>query len=130
MNGSILVCINLNNSFSKKDCLLYISLKIVKKFVRPLLVRQSGDEYPQKQQGQIQYKHLHANIPTRHRCDIDRIKLPTVFPRFSAPGRLLIQTVLGGALIRGGRLYEGGAYLKMLINGGAHICTRIKLRKK
>ena len=54
----------------------------------------------------------------------------TVFPRFSAPGRLLIQTVLEGALIRGGRLYEGGAYLKMLINEGALICTRIKLRKK
>ena len=35
----------------------------------------------------------------------------TVFPRFSVPGRLLIQTVLGGALIRGGRLYEGGALI-------------------
>ena len=45
-------------------------------------------------------------------------RLITVFPRFSAPGRLLIQTVLGGTLIRGGRLYEGGAYLKMLINEG------------
>ena len=31
--------------------------------------------------------------------------LHTVIPRFSAPGRLLIQTVLEGALIRGGRLY-------------------------
>ena len=37
-------------------------------------------------------------------------KSNTVIPRFSAPGRLLIQTVLEGALIRGGRLYEGGAY--------------------
>ena len=40
----------------------------------------------------------------------------TVIPRFSAPGRLLIQRVSEGALIRAGRLYEGGAYLKMLIN--------------
>ena len=31
----------------------------------------------------------------------------TVFPRFSAPGCLLIQTVLGG-----GRLFEGGAYTR------------------
>ena len=54
----------------------------------------------------------------------------TVIPRFSAPGRLLIQTVLEGALIRRGRLYEGGAYLKMLINEGALICILIKLRKK
>ena len=57
-----------------------------------------------------------------------RIILLTVIPRFSAPGCLLIQTVLEGALIRGGRLYEGGAYLKMLINEGSLI--RIKLRNK
>ena len=36
----------------------------------------------------------------------------TVIPRFSAPGRLLIQTVLEEALIRGGRLFEGGAYTR------------------
>ena len=30
----------------------------------------------------------------------------TVIPRFSAPGRLLIQTVLEGALIRRGRLFK------------------------
>ena len=63
-------------------------------------------------------------------CCIHGRKLYTVIPRFSAPGRLLIQTVLEGALIRGGRLYEGGAYFKMLINEGSLICIRIKLINK
>ena len=42
---------------------------------------------------------------------------------FQRPGALINSDSFKGALIRGGRLYEGGAYLKMLINGVALICT-------
>ena len=39
-------------------------------------------------------------------------KMYTVIPLFSAPGRLLIQTVLEGALIRGGAYTRGALILK------------------
>ena len=46
------------------------------------------------------------------------------------PGVLINSDSFRGRLFEGARLYEGGAYLKILINEGVLIFTRIKLRKK